>query len=125
MKNDKTLSVKNPGGFSLLSFIIEHREVPLMAVLVALLAGVSIAVPGYFTSNYMNILKNSSMNLVMASGMLCVLLIGSIDISVAAVLELAAAVAGMLMRDGKIASVIGMFAVGIAIDEYLCFLLFR
>ena len=121
MKNDKTLSVKNPGGFSLLSFIIEHREVPLMAVLVALLAGVSIAVPGYFTSNYMNILKNSSMNLVMASGMLCVLLIGSIDISVAAVLELAAAVAGMLMRDGKIASVIGMFAVGIAIGALIGF----
>ncbi len=121
MKNEKTLSARNPGGFSLLSFVIEHREVPLMAVLVALLAGVSIAVPGYFTSNYMNILKNSSMNLVMASGMLCVLLIGSIDISVAAVLELAAAVAGMLMRDGKIASVIGMFAVGIAIGALIGF----
>ena len=67
MKNEKTLSARNPGGFSLLSFVIEHREVPLMAVLVALLAGVSIAVPGYFTSNYMNILKNSSMNLVMDS----------------------------------------------------------
>ena len=121
MKNEKTLSAKKPGGFSLLSFVIEHREIPLMAVLVALLAGVSIAVPGYFTSNYMNILKNCSMNLVMASGMLCVLLVGSIDISVAAVLELAAAIAGMLMRDGKISSMIGMFAIGIAIGALIGF----
>ncbi len=116
-----TLSAKKSGGFSLLSFVIEHREIPLMAVLVVLLAGVSIAVPGYFTSNYMNILKNCSMNLVMASGMLCVLLVGSIDISVAAVLELAAAIAGMLMRDGKISSMIGMFAVGIAIGALIGF----
>ncbi|MBO4298220.1 MAG: ABC transporter permease [Clostridia bacterium] len=121
MKNEKTLSAKKPGGFSLLSFVIEHREIPLMAVLVALLAGVSIAVPGYFASNYMNILKNCSMNLVMASGMLCVLLVGSIDISVAAVLELAAAIAGMLMRDGKISSMIGMFAIGIAIGALIGF----
>ena len=64
MKNDMTLSAKKPGRFSLLSFVIEHREIPLMGVLVALLAGVSIAVPGYFTNNYMNILKNCSMNLV-------------------------------------------------------------
>lgn len=116
-----TLSAKKPGRFSLLSFVIEHREIPLMGVLVALLAGVSIAVPGYFTNNYMNILKNCSMNLVMASGMLCVLLIGSIDISVAAVLELAAAIAGMLMRDGKVSSMIGMFAIGIAIGALIGF----
>ena len=116
-----TLSARNRGGFNLLSFVIEHREVPLMAVLAALLTGVSIAVPGYFTSNYMNILKNASMNLVMASGMLCVLLIGSIDISVAAVLELAAAVAGVLMRDGKIGTMIGMFAIGIAIGALIGF----
>ena len=103
------------GNFSLLSFIIENREIPLTAVLILLIVAVSIAVPGYFTGNYMNILKNSAMNLVMASGMLCVLLIGSIDISVAATLELSAAVAGMLMRDGNVTSILGMFAVGIAV----------
>ncbi len=109
------------GGFNLLSFVIEHREIPLLGVLVLLLAGVSIAVPGYFSGNYMNILKNCSMNLVMASGMLCVLLIGSIDISVAAVLELAAAIAGVLMRDGKISSMIGMFAIGIGVGALIGF----
>ena len=75
---------------------MEHREIPLILVLILLIIGVNIRIPGYFGSNYMNILKNCTLNLVMAAGMLCVLLIGSIDISVAAVLELSAAVAGVL-----------------------------
>ena len=94
---------------------MEHREIPLIIVLILLIIGVNIRIPGYFSSNYMNILKNCTLNLVMAAGMLCVLLIGSIDISVAAVLELSAAVAGVLMRDGVISSTLMMFIVGIAI----------
>lgn len=105
--------------FSLYTFFMEHREVPLLLILCLLLAGVSIRIPGYFTGNYMNILKNCSINLVMASGMLCVLLIGSIDISVAAVVELSAAVTGVLMRDGYISSNIAMFAVGIGIGALI------
>lgn len=100
---------------SLSSFFFEHREAPLIIVLILLLIGVNLRIPGYFSSNYMNILKNCSINLVMACGMLCVLLIGSIDISVAAVLELAGAVTGVLMRDGFISSTWMMFVVGIAI----------
>ena len=105
--------------FSLYAFFMERREIPLMLILCLLIAGVSLRIPGYFSSNYMNILKNSSINLVMASGMLCVLLIGSIDISVAAVLELSAAVAGVLMRDGYITSNLAMFAVGIAVGAVI------
>ena len=101
--------------FSLGAFFMEHREIPLIIVLILLIIGVNIRIPGYFSSNYMNILKNCTLNLVMAAGMLCVLLIGSIDISVAAVLELSAAVAGVLMRDGVISSTLMMFIVGIAI----------
>ena len=92
----------NKKKFSLGSFLMEHREIPLIAVLILLIIGVNLKIPGYIGSNYMNILKNCTLNLVMAAGMLCVLLIGSIDISVAAVLELSAAIAGVLMRDGYI-----------------------
>ena len=99
--------------FDFLTFMIEHREIPLLMVLAVFLLVVTIIIPGYISGNYITILRNSSMNLVMASGMLCVLLIGSIDISVAAVLELAAVVAGVMMRDGRISSILGMFAVGI------------
>ena len=122
MNKDVLKDTPRKSSFNLLSFVIEHREIPLLGVLVLLLIGVSIAVPGYFSGNYMNILKNCSMNLVMASGMLCVLLIGSIDISVAAVLELAAAIAGVLMRDGKIQTMIGMFAIGIGVGAFIGFI---
>ena len=94
---------------------MEHREIPLIAVLILLIIGVNLKIPGYIGSNYMNILKNCTLNLVMAAGMLCVLLIGSIDISVAAVLELSAAIAGVLMRDGYISSTFMMFVVGVGI----------
>ena len=103
-------------------FFMEHREAPMAVILVLLIIVVCIEIPGYFENNYINILKNSSLNLVMAAGMLCVLLVGSIDISVAAVLELSAAVAGVLMRDGHIRSVGMMFAVGILIGALAGFL---
>ena len=102
----------NKKRFSVTSFFMEHREVPLLLILVILLSVVSAVIPGYFSGNYMNILRNCSQNLVMASGMLCVLLIGSIDISVAAVLELSATVAGVLMRDGHVTSIPAMFLIG-------------
>ena len=95
--------------------LIQHREIALVAVLALLLIGVSIRVPGYLGSNYLNILKGGSINMVMAAGMLMVLLIGSIDISVASTLAFAGAVSGMLMRDGYVTSIAGMFAVGIGI----------
>ena len=100
---------------SLHVLLIEHREIPLLVVLVLLCIGVSIRVPGYLRNNYMNVLKGGAINMVMASGMLMVLLLGSIDISVASTLAFSGAVAGMLMRDGYITSVAGMFAMGIGI----------
>ncbi|MBQ3667706.1 MAG: ABC transporter permease [Clostridia bacterium] len=101
--------------FDFLTFVVEHREIPLLAVLALLLIVVTLFIPTYLKDNYVTILRNSSINLVMAAGMLCVLLIGSIDISVAAVLELAAVVAGVLMRGGQVSSILGMFAIGIGI----------
>ena len=111
--------MKKEKKFSILGFFMEHREAPLFLILIILLLGVNIKIPGYFQANYVNILKNCSLNLVMAVGMLCVLLVGSIDISVAAILELSAAVAGVLMRDGYIQSTLLMFAVGIGIGAVI------
>ena len=111
--------MKKEKKFSLYGFIMEHREIPLLAVLILLLIGVNIKIPGYLSGNYINILKNCSLNLVMAAGMLCVLLIGSIDISVAAILELSAAVAGVLMRDGYVSSTLLMFLIGIGVGAVI------
>ena len=97
------------------ALLIEHREIPLMAVLVLLLIAVSIRVPGYIPKSYMNVLKNGSVNMVMSCGMLCVLLVGSIDISITAVLAFAGCLAGKLMGMGVIQSTALMFILGIAI----------
>ena len=97
------------------SVLIEHREIPLLAVLVLLLLAVSIRVPGYLGKSWLNILKNGSINMVMCCGMLCVLLIGSIDISITAILAFAGAVAGKLMGAGTIQSTLVMFLLSIGI----------
>ncbi len=87
------------------SILIEHREIPLLAVL----AGKS----------WLNVLKNGSINMVMCCGMLCVLLIGSIDISITAILAFAGAVAGKLMGTGVLQSTVLMFLLGIAIGAVI------
>ena len=97
------------------SILIEHREIPLLAVLAVLLIAVSIRVPGYIGSSWLNVLKNGSINMVMCCGMLCVLLIGSIDISITAILAFAGALAGKLMSTGAIQSTFVMFLLGIVI----------
>lgn len=100
---------------SVYSFLIEHRELPLLAVLGLLLAVVNVRVPGYLANSWLNVLKNGSINMVMCCGMLCVLLVGSIDISTTAVLAFAGAVAGKLMGLGVIQNTLLMFVLGIAI----------
>ena len=101
----------------LYALLIEHREIPLLAVLVMLLIAVSIRVPGYIPKSYMNVLKNGSINMVMSCGMLCVLLVGSIDISITAILAFVGCVTGKLMGMGTIQSTFLMFALGILIGS--------
>ena len=100
---------------SFYSVLIEHRELPLLAVLALLLVAVNMRVPGYLANSWLNVLKNGSINMVMCCGMLCVLLVGSIDISTTAVLAFAGAVAGKLMGLGVIQNTLLMFILGIAI----------
>lgn len=99
----------------LYAVLIEHREIPLLAILLLLLVFVSIRSPGYLSQAWLNILKNASINMVMSCGMLCVLLVGSIDISITAILAFAGCVAGKLMGMGVIQSTWLMFLIGIAI----------
>ena len=103
----------------LYALLIEHREIPLLAVLVLMLILVSIRVPGYIPSSYMNILKNGSIQMVLSCGMLCVLLVGSIDISTTAILAFSACVMGKLMGEGVITSVFAMFALGTLIGAVI------
>ena len=98
---------------SLFSVVSQYREIPLVLIFLLLVIIVSIAVPGFVKNSYINILKGASIDLVMACGMLCVLLIGSIDISVAGVLAFTGSLTGMLMREGYITSIPMMFVTAI------------
>ena len=95
--------------------VSQYREIPLVVIFIVLVIAVSIAVPGFVKNSYINILKGAAIDLVMACGMMCVLLIGSIDISVAGVLAFAGSLTGMLMRDGHITSIPMMFVVAILV----------
>ncbi len=54
----------------LYALLIEHREIPLLAVLVLLLIAVSIRVPGYIPKSYMNVFKKGSIYMVFSCCML-------------------------------------------------------
>jgi rhamnose transport system permease protein len=115
LENGKTRGRGGRAAPDLLALLTKRREILLLAVLAALALGVSLRVPGYLKNNYMNILKGGAINMVMAAGMLPVLLIGSIDISVASTLAFAGSVAGMLMRDGYVGSTLAMILIGIGV----------
>lgn len=76
-------------------FLIEQRSI---LALLALIAVVSFLNPNFFTSdNLLNILRQTSVNAVIAIGMTYVILIAGIDLSVGSVLALTSAVAATLI----------------------------
>lgn len=101
---------------SLLKKITGSREASLVIVLVLLLVVVSIMNPAFMTANnIMEILKNNSITLILALGMLCVLLVGGIDISIASTLAFAGMSVGLLIKYGKISSTPLAFLIALAI----------
>lgn len=88
---------------SLLKKITGSREASLVIVLVALLVIVSVINPAFMSGkNIAEILKNNSVTLILTLGMLCVLLVGGIDISIASTLALSGMWVGIMIKYGKI-----------------------
>lgn len=96
--------------------ITSSREVSLIIVLVVLCALISIKNPSFLTlQNILEILKNNAVIMIMALGMLCVLLIGGIDISITSSLAFAGMTVGMLFKNGVIHSTLLGFIIAMAI----------
>ena len=90
---------------SLLKKITGSREASLVLVLVILCVAVTLKSPDFMTvKNIMEILKNNAFIMIMALGMLCVLLIGGIDISITSTLAFAGMTIGMMYKTGVIQS---------------------
>ncbi|MGX2968287.1 ribose ABC transporter permease, partial [Ursidibacter sp. B-7004-1] len=81
--------------FNLSKFLIEQRSIIALLVLIAV---VSFLNPNFFSAdNLLNILRQTSVNAIIAIGMTFVILIAGIDLSVGSVLALTGAVAATLI----------------------------
>ena len=67
-------------------------------------------------------LKNNAVTMVMALGMLCVMLVGGIDISIMSTLALSGMAIGMLLKYGVVANTVLVFIIAIAIGVACGFL---
>lgn len=84
---------------SLLKKITGSREASLVIVLIVLCTAITVKSPNFMSvQNIMEILKNNAVIMIMALGMLCVLLIGGIDISITSTLAFAGMTVGMLFK---------------------------
>lgn len=100
---------------SLLKKITGSREASLVIVLIVLLIAISIKNPSFMSAqNILEILKNNAVIMIMSLGMLCVLLIGGIDISITSTLAFAGMTVGMMYKYGKLSSTLMGFLIATA-----------
>ncbi|MEE1315231.1 MAG: ABC transporter permease [Faecalimonas sp.] len=104
------------GKKSVLKKITGSREVSLVIVLVVLCALIQLKNPAFLSiQNILEILKNNSVIMIMALGMLCVLLIGGIDISITSTLAFTGMTVGMLFKNDVIGNTLLGFLIAIAL----------
>ena len=78
-----------------------RRQASLLIFFVLLLAALAIAAPNFFiVSNFSDILINTSFIAIAALGMMCVIVIGQIDVSVGAILAICCTLAGLAAKAG-------------------------
>jgi len=83
----------------LTALLLKYREIGLMAILVILVALVGLRNPAFAEpGNLLFILEDTATLMILAFGMMCVMLVGSIDISIAGIMALSAMATGILMR---------------------------
>ncbi len=83
---------------SIIKMLTGSREASLVIVLIVLCALVSLRSPSFLSlQSIADMLMNNTVVMIMALGMLCVLLIGGIDISIASTLGFTGMTVGMLL----------------------------
>lgn len=81
--------------FKLGKFLLEQRSIVALLVLIGIVSAIN---PDFFTiDNILNILRQTSVNAIIAVGMTFVILIAGIDLSVGSVLALTGAIAASLV----------------------------
>ena len=101
---------------STLKKLLGSREFLLLVIVIALFLIVSAINPAFFSFKAItDMMKNNAVTMVMALGMLCVMLVGGIDISCMSAMALSAMAIGMLFKYGGLTSTILAFLISTAI----------
>lgn len=104
----------------LIKRITGSREASLLLVLIVLCIIIQILSPSFLTAkSIQDMLKNNAVIMIMALGMLCVLLIGGIDISITSTLAVSGMAVGMLLKYNVIHNTFLLFLIAILIGA-LC-----
>ncbi len=100
----------------MLKKITSSREASLFLVLVILCMVIQIFSPSFLTAkSILDMLKNNAVIMIMALGMLCVLLVGGIDISITSTLALSGMTVGMLLKYNIIHNTLLLFLIAILV----------
>lgn len=103
--------------------ITGSREALLAIILLILFAVVTAISPSFLTpKSILDMLKNNAVTMVMALGMLCVMLVGGIDISIMSTLALSGMAIGMLLKYEHISNTFLAFVIALAIGTACGFL---
>ena len=101
---------------SVMKKITGSREALLAIVLIVLFVIITAINPSFLTpKSLMDMLKNNAVTMVMSLGMLCVMLVGGIDISIMSTLALSGMSIGMLLKYEHISSTALAFLIAIVI----------
>ena len=101
---------------SVMKKITGSREALLAVVLIVLFVIITAINPSFLTpKSLMDMLKNTAVTMVMSLGMLCVMLVGGIDISIMSTLALSGMSIGMLLKYEHISSTALAFLIAIVI----------
>ncbi len=103
--------------------ITGSREALLALILILMVVIVTIINPAFLTfSSISNLIKNNAVMMVMALGMLCVMLVGGIDISITSTLAFSGMAIGMLLKYNYISNTFLAFLIAMAIGTACGFL---
>lgn len=94
--------------------IFRNHEMLLAVVLVVLCILIQMKSPSFLTvTSVMDMLKNNAVTMILALGMLCVLLIGGIDISIASTSALTGMTVGMLVKYHVVSNTLALFLIAV------------
>lgn len=101
---------------SVLKQLTKSREFSLVIVLIVLCIVATIFSPSFLSpTNISQIFRNNALTMILSVGMLCVLLTGGIDISIASILAFSGMTVGMLLKYDVITNTFLLFVIGSAI----------